>query len=238
MDQEPSPNQDSTTTKRKVPFFLYILLFTTLLFGVGYGVFSWQQRKIDSLQAQDTSIGEKVSKEMKVDTVNTVPPGFVRYENKVLGLSFAYPSTWGSVKFSINNGYIESSFSDNTDVVFGGPTTEYTTLGRGGIPQDQNAYTKINGEYYAISVYSTDVGPVSNLNKISNTKSITEKEALNVKVLLIEYNYSEFIGYGYKSLIINLSNNQPAYGIAIVFKNNAKDDTEAINKLISTIEVR
>lgn len=227
---------DETKPKRTRKSFV-VFLVLILMLGTGFGVYAWQQKKIDTIQSDYNSTVVAPVKKTKQPKENKVPADFVKYENKDIGLSFAYPSSWGQVSYANEKGYINGSFSKNKDVIFGGPTTEYTTMGRGGMPQDTPAYTQVNKEFYYISVYKTDEGPSTNLSKLPSSRVATEKEGFNTKVLVADQPLDDFIGYAYREVVINLNKDQPVYGIKIVLKNPTNASREELDKLITTIEI-
>jgi hypothetical protein len=73
------------------------------------------------------------------------------FEDKTLGLSFEYPSRFGSVEVRKDNGETGEKFtgifSDNEDLQFGGMSNNFSA-GRSGVLTDTRGFNKRNGGYF------------------------------------------------------------------------------------------
>jgi len=130
------------------------------------------------------------------------------YRNEELGFAFRYPKEWGEVESSlrkenslelrelygsVEGEFFEGSFTNNTHVLFGGPSDDYfNSVPRGGGPLDQPGYIERNGKYYS-TVFPDALIEATRL-----------EDAVNTKVLVVRALDDEYLG-PHISTRVNLS---------------------------------
>ncbi len=134
--------------------------------GIGWFVYSKSQTQDETSQPQSSTnvpvasenSTDKEAEEANADATNPIPGGWVKYTNKAIGFSFAYPEEWGAV--SENTEFPEKYWFymvfSKSDVKFCEVGESYQHAGRDGTPCDFDDLTTNTEKYTKISGFNTD----------------------------------------------------------------------------------
>jgi len=173
IPQSPQLNEPVQSSKN---IWLTIITIIVTAIVVGGGVYAWQKSNLrtteQSLQQQITDMQNQIANLQKptrpvVTTPETpqepatpadVTANWETCENKELGFSFRYPTSYGDFQISINNGEagkkFTGNFQNNKYFSIGGITADYSA-GRSGYFLDFVKYLSEGGKYYHLMALDT-----------------------------------------------------------------------------------
>jgi hypothetical protein len=136
--------------------------------------------------------------------------------------------------------YAQGSFASNPNVTFGGNATDYIVNARGGAPLDNPGYLEATNKFYAVQIWKLHERPgvdtlMDDLHLIEEPSTL--KDGCNVKALVTQYPNTEFIGYAYDQVRINLQPTNIYYGVNFVLKNPAADSRADLDKVIRSFQL-
>jgi len=180
------------------------------------------------------------------DANNDLPDGYQWYENASLGYKFAYPSAWGAVTFvdtpmgGTAGHYAQGSFASNPNVTFGGNATDYIVNARGGAVLDNPGYLEATSKFYAVQIWKLHESPgvdtlMDDLYLIEEPSVV--KDGCNVKALVTQYPETEFVGYAYDLVRINLQPTNAYYGVNFALKSPVAASRAELDKVIRSFQL-
>jgi len=239
---------DSRHPKNRTKLLAVLLVFSLLIMtglGAALAWAVWGKAPVPVLQAIDDG-GVVAAGPCYTGANNDLPDGYTWYENASLGYKFAYPSAWGSVTFADTpmggtaGHYAQGSFASNPNVTFGGNATDYIVNARGGALLDNPGYLEATNKFYAVQIWKLHEGPgadtlMDDLYVIEEPSVL--KDGCNTKALVTQYPETEFFGYAYDLVRINLQPTNAYYGVNFALKSPAAASRADLDKIIRSFQL-
>ncbi len=177
--------------------------------------------------------------------LNDLPADYSWYENAELGYKFAYPTAWGEVTVAtdptggVSGHYVSGSFASNENVFFGGNSTDYAVMGRGGMYTDLPGYLEAAGKFYTVKIWKYNDGattePQYDLYPIDFPT--TRKAGCNTHVAVTLFPHDDFMGYAADVAHVNLQPTNVYYGVNLVLKNPTTESRADLDKVIRSFQL-
>lgn len=236
--------------KIKPGLALRIALIITLIIAIGLAVglaAALLMRGPSSTAPASTSASTAAIGPCYSGAQNNLPSGYSWYENATLGYKFAYPTSWGAPTLTttpmggVSGSYAYLTFPSKTGVVFGGNGTDYIVNARGGMPTDNPGFLEAGGAFYGVQIWqlhdaSTGVNTPEHALYLIEEAS-TPTNACNTKALVTQYPMTDFFGYSYDLVRINLQPTNLYYGVNLVFQNPSSDDRADLQKIVASFQL-
>lgn len=147
---------------------LIVVVIVGLVGTVGWLVYDRQKNKNNDQQATTNSSEQKKEVSKEEPQAETLPAGYVNYENKELGIKFNHPKSWGEVSVSqrarnredfepIKTHFI--SFSERTKFVIKiSPNNWKFTGGQSSwdFPETEDSFQQARNNKYALQILTND----------------------------------------------------------------------------------
>ncbi len=227
------------------------VITVVVLSAVGFIAFRAYNTKKNVANSENKQNASTESKETSVASQEkaeeAIPAGYVKYDNKDLGFSFAYPQEWGALEKTPNSiDTIYSAGFSSTKVfpeseavsVLGGYNVilyansglqDFTTGGRGGALWDCVGFESIQNRFLCRNVAIRGGILTSNNSELVGAEKV---KAINTVVALDQYNY---FGEEVFNLYINLKGKY--YGAAFVVNGNNQQHKDQLKQVAKTIKV-
>lgn len=197
---------------------LLILVIVGLIGGVGWYVWDAKKESDKSLnQASSTDI----SGTTKTSETPT-PDGYVKYENKELGISFIYLKEWGDVTKTEFDGQGNSdyfAFDKFDGLTVGGLRKDYTHPGRGGSLVDYGGFIEESNEFKFRSradKSAQDVAEGYKLNTAKNCIVSTDVDFFEEAAYHAVCNLNNNETFGFNFAVYDISKIEPAEFLKVV----------------------
>lgn len=243
---KPSVSNELKITKPSSGKLLPMLLGLSVIIIVGLAVALWWCWFKPAAPAATPPAGTVAASGPCFEgAANDLPADYSWYENAELGYKFAYPSAWGAVTVTtdpmggIAGHYVSGHFASNENVFFGGNSTDYVVMGRGGMYTDLPGFLEASGVFYTVKIWKYNDGtttePQYGLYPIESPT--VSKSACNTHAALTQFPYDEMNGYSADVAHINLQPTNTYYGVNFVLKNPTAESRADLDKVIRSFQL-
>jgi hypothetical protein len=246
INQNPGKEEKISKNHNKL---LGALLGVAVLGVIGLSVALWwclYHRETPTSSSSSPATTAAVAGPCKDGAANTLPAGYMWYENAALGYKFAYPTAWGAVTMTIDamggvgGHYAHASFASKPNASFGGNATDYVVNARDGTLLDNPGYLEATSKFYAVQIWKLHTAGSPDEQKLALyplPDPTVLKDGCNAKATVTQYPFDEFFGNSHDIARFNLQPTNAYYGVNMVLTNPSAADRADLDKIITSFQL-